>query len=214
MSIEISLRKAIKLRSKINNLIKSLSTKVLPIAPRNRYDTGPTQTRREISVYTPTDEIRNFLNTQRTVSLSNMEKIRDLYGAAYGLRVLVNQANSTSGVSDQLALASQLEALIDFYKTILNVETFASIENSMCVAIGHQKRISTAPITTVPQSQADNTISLPIFLESDKDELQARVDEYTLTLSGIHDKIEYLNSTTMIVLPDAIVKTLTSAKLI
>ena len=211
MTLEVSLRKATKLRSKTSDLIKTLSNRiVLRRSNSRRYGLeDEVSGGMQVSVYTPSDQLTTMLSTKRAETLSRFEKIKELYGAAYGLRVLINEANNSSGVSAQLALASQLEALIDFYKSVLNTEQFDSPEVAEATLRGMRERAAIAQAVNV-----SNTVSLPIFYNSDKAELQTRIDEHTLSLSAIHDKIEFLNATTKVVLPEQLVNTLASVKLL
>ena len=78
MTLEVSLRKATKLRSKTSDLIKTLSNRIVPRQSRSRRYGLEDEVSggMQVSVYTPSDQLTTMLSTKRAETLSRFEKIK------------------------------------------------------------------------------------------------------------------------------------------
>lgn len=188
--MKITLRKANSLQNSISDAIKQIDIKT------------------EVALtefHKPEDEIARVLAAAK----ANIQRRDALNSALYSIRQLVNSANASAGVNQNLTVVAELEKQIQFYTGLAGKE----VRESSDVLAGKLRKMSETEAKSRIYGYGD-TVNTSVFTAEDIAGFKKVVSDLKKAKQQIQDAILELNVRTEIVLSDETVKALQTEGLV
>lgn len=204
--MEITLRKATRLVSKIDCRINELSADV------------STSTSKTVFVYDATNDVALQLTETLKEHREGLTLLLRLYDARVTLRNLVGTTNATSGVNELVTLLKGYEAKFQFVSSILlrgkDVQLSRPALNTRLEAYRTNKNATQVSIRTSYVERNDDNVAFGVLEQADLDSLRSLERELSKKSEATHDQLERINNTVTVDLPDDVVAVLTEAEVL
>ena len=195
MATQISLRKANAIQQSITEMVRAINFET--ITSINEFE-----------------DVDTKLNTSVIKCMASVGAAADLYEALYSIRLLVSDANATSGINGLLTRIAHMEKLIN-----LNTQISTSgPQGDLAVIKGKIAKIKGAPDAAQAgisvYSRSVTEVTTGVFTPEQLLEFKMAANAIKKEKTKLQDKVLELNIGTTIELPDNVVAILESADLI
>ncbi len=204
---EFTLRKISKLVSKIDRRIGEL--------------TGEVNDNLTVSVVIH-DEVDTMLEKVVAVQkewLKNFDTLQSLINVRVTLRGALGSANQTAGINHSVTELRGLEQMLSVVKQLLrtvgdDTQLSATTLTRRVEARRDGQKSTTIEVGYGSRRNSSESLILPTLIDQDVDELKVLQKELQNAIETTHDKLEQLNSSVGIELPDDVVETLTDLEIL
>lgn len=209
MTTEFTLRKISKLVSKIDGRVHALQRDV-----RKNITVS-------VVIHDSVDSMLAKATDARDDYGVDLETLQSLLDARVVLRGALGSANQTAGinyaVTELRGLEQKLAVVSSLLKTVpdetqLSKDTLARRMNARAMAQG-KATIDVGYGGRYRDGDSDS-VTLPVLLDQDVEELKAAEKTFKNAIEATHDKLEHLNSSVGIELPDDVIETLTDLEIL
>ncbi len=208
MTIEFTLRKISKLVSKIDRRVGDVTGEV------HKNVTAP------VVIHDEVDDMLSKVTDARDEYGDSFETLQGLIDARVVLRGALGSANQTAGINHAVTELRGLEQMLSVVKQLLRTVG----DDTQLSATTLERRVSarreTQKSTTIEvgygarRGASGESLVLPTLIDQDVDELKVLQKDLQNAIETTHDKLEQLNSSVGIELPDDVVETLTDLEIL
>lgn len=175
--MKISLRKAAKYRNRVAENINTLSRALADVT-------------KSVSVFDP--NIPSQLTAESGRFLGDYTRYKLLSDALLKIRVLIGNANHTSGIDELLAQKAYIEGRLSTLNTIIKMKDFRLSDAIIDARLGSFKERATNT------EYSETTINFVFLNNDDAILLREEHAELKRKLDGIQDELDVLNATTSV----------------
>ena len=211
MTKELTLRKISKLVSKIDNRIHELSREV---------HSNVTAT---VVVHDPFSDMITKVHDTRTEWSRGLKDLLSLVGLRVTLRSVLGSANTNAGINHLVTELRGLEQKLSILTQLVRQAPQETQLSDNVVARRMEARREGQKGVSIDVSSSyrfrghaddENTAKLPVLTDEDVTFLESQVKAVQDAIETTHDKLEQLNATVAIELPDDVVQELQDLDLI
>lgn len=189
--MEITLRQASKLRSKVETAAAEARIGCI----------------NNIHVNVQDENYLEQINDASNKVVDALNRNGKLEGALLALRILIGEANASSGINARLATNARLNAKLGVLKSLTKATPRLTDEQITARVKGALARLDTA-------SYASEDLNMSIHSQSQIDEFKTMEKEIRKMIESVTDDLESLNNTINITLPEEVITILTDEDLI
>jgi hypothetical protein len=189
--LKVTLRKATKLRSKL--LVKLTEAQNKTGAGSYRYGVDSTFTA-NVSVYDASPIA--VLDTAREKYLASTKEWAELSGAYLGLRLAINAANHSSGISELLTRINSVDAELNMLRGVATALPREADELVVTKTSAAKDRLATLAANTAEVQ------TYHFLTDSDLETIKSQVNALEKTSVELHDEVERLNSVVELAITD------------
>jgi len=195
MATQISLRKANAIQQSITEMVRAINFET--VTSINEFE-----------------DVDKKLETSGAKCMASIQAAADLYEALYSIRLLVSDANATSGINGLLTRIAHMEKLIQLNTQIGT----AGPQGDLAVVKGKIAKIKGAPDSAQAglsvYSRSVTEVSTGVFTQEQLLNFKLAANAIKKEKTKLQDKVLELNISTTIELPENVVAILESADLV
>lgn len=205
MPIELTLRKISKLISKIDSSISDTYGDLQKLSV-------------SVVIHDSQSSIQDKVLTARKDWRKSVDNTLSLMDARVTLRSVLGSANQSAGINHIVTELRGLEHKADAVRRAIRMIPAETVLDDTTLDARISARIDAIKNTTIDVSgygaQRSDTMSLPILEEADLERLESLQKQYKNQMEQLQDKLEQLNSSVAIEIPDDVVDTLQKLEII
>jgi hypothetical protein len=158
------------------------------------------------------EDVDTKLAAAKTISITNIAAITDLYEALYSIRLLVSDANATSGINGLLTRMAHMEKLIQVNNNVAS----SKVQEDLAIVKGKLDKIRNGDERAGLSSYSSriSEVATGVYTKEELANFKLAANALKKAKTKLQDQVLELNIRTTIELPENVVAILETADLL